>query len=102
MDLMPKLYTLLCAEDILKMGFKKARFRIRSLTDPEDESLYEEFDLGNSGLLKDFFRHNIEKILSKTEISFCEKVYCKSCKSESRESWLAQLVLKYNFSKSPV
>ena len=97
MDLMPKLYTLLCAEDILKMGFKKARFRIRSLTDPEDESLYEEFDLGNSGLLKDFFRHNIEKILSKTEISFCEKVYCKSCKSDSRDSWLAQLKVQFNF-----
>ncbi len=97
MDIMPKLYTLLCAEDLLGAGYKKARFRIRSWTDPLDESLYEEFDLQNSALLKDFFRYNIEKILSKTEISFCEKPYCKSCKSDQRDQWLQQLRVQFNF-----
>lgn len=98
MDLMPKLYTLLCAEELLKMGYKQTRFRVRSWTDPEDESLYEEFELGNLPLLKDFFRHKIEKILSKTEIAFCEKPYCKSCKSEQRDSWIAQLRVQFDFS----
>src|SRR3990167_8293050 len=38
MDLMPKLYTLLLAEDLLKKGFKKARFKVVFWQDPKDES----------------------------------------------------------------
>lgn len=96
MDLMPKLYTLLCAQELLKAGYKKSKFRVRSWTDPLDEFLYEEFDLANINLLKDFFRHKIEKILSVTEVTFCEKPYCKACKSEQRESWLKQLQIQFN------
>lgn len=98
MDLMPKLYTLLCSSELLKSGHKKARFRVRSWNDPQDESLYEEFDLENVSLLKDFFRHKIEKILSVSEITFCQKDYCKACNSEQKEEWLKQLKLQFNFS----
>lgn len=91
MDMAPKLYTLLCAQELLKSGHQKARFRIRSWTNPGDESLYEEFDLENVALLKDFFRHKIEKILSVTEISFCGKPYCKACNSDQKEVWLKEL-----------
>lgn len=98
MDLMPKLYTLLCASELLKAGYKKAKFRVRSWTDPLEESLYEEFDLETLDLLKDFFRHKIEKILSSTDLTFCEKPYCKVCKSEQRESWVQQLQTQFNFS----
>ncbi len=98
MDLMPKLYSLLCAQELLKSGHTKARFRVRSWTDPEDESLYEEFDLENIFLLKDFFRQKIEKILSVTELNFCERDYCKSCKSDQREAWLKQLQTQFNLS----
>lgn len=95
MDLMPKLYILLCAQELLKMGHTKVRFRVRSWTDPLDESLYEEFDLENVTLLKDFFRHKIEKILSVTEISFCGKPYCKACNSEQKQDWLKQLRVQF-------
>lgn len=98
MDLMPKLYTLLCAPELLKLGYKRVRFRVRSWTDPEDESLYEEFDLANINLLKDFFRHKIAKILSVTEMSFCEKPYCKACNSEQRKEWIKQLQVQFSLS----
>ena len=94
MDLMPKLYTLLCASELIKSGYKRSRFRVRSWTDPEDESLYEEFDLQTISLLKNFFRYKIQKILSVSEISFCGKDYCKACKSEQKEEWIKQLKLK--------
>lgn len=94
MDLMPKLYTLLCASELLKAGYKKSRFRVISWTDPEDESLYEEFDLESVFLLKDFFKQKIQKILSITELSFCEKVYCKSCNSDTKEEWIKELKQK--------
>lgn len=95
MDLMPKLYTLLCASELLKLGYKKVKFRVRSWTDPLDESLYEEFDLQTMAFLKDFFRHKIEKILSVTEIAFCGKPYCKTCNSDQKEKWIKKLQLQF-------
>lgn len=97
MDLMPKLYTLLCSAELIKSGYKKARFRVRSWTDPLDESLYEEFELENVSLLKDFFRHKIGKILSVSEISFCDKNYCRACNAAQKEEWIKLLKLKNFF-----
>lgn len=94
MDLAPKLYTLLCCRELLKLGHKKARFRIRSWNDPLDESLYEEFDLETVANLKDFFKYKIKKILSVTELSFCGKPWCKACNSTQKEEWIKQLKLK--------
>lgn len=98
MDLMPKIYVLLCAQDLSKMGFKKARFRIRSWQEPLEESLYEEFDLSMVEPLKEYLRHKIEKILSITELSFCEKPYCKVCNSPLRSDWIKELQTQFNFS----
>ncbi len=94
MDLMPKLYTLLCASELLKAGHKEARFKVRSWKDPLNESLYEEFDLMVAANLKDFFRHKIEKILSISEVTFCGKPYCRACNSDQKESWLKELSTK--------
>lgn len=98
MDLMPKLYTLLCASQLLQSGYKKAKFRVRSWTDPLDESLYEEFDLTTVSSLKDFFHHKITKILSVSELAFCEKDYCKACKSDQRDEWIKLLQTQFNLS----
>ena len=98
MDTMPKLYILLCASELQKLGYEKARFRVRSWSDPLDESLYEEFDLETVANLKDFFKYKIQQIMSIKEINFCERDYCKSCKSDQREVWVDELRLKYNFS----
>lgn len=98
MDLMPKVYTLLCTSELEKLGHKKARFRVRSWVDPSNESLYEEFDLENTPLLKEFFKQKIEKILSISEVSFCEKPYCKSCNSEQRNEWFKELRTQFNLS----
>lgn len=101
MDLMPKLYTLLCAPELINLGYTKARFRVRSWTDPLDENLYEEFDLEVTANLKDFFKHKIEKILSITEVSFCEREYCKSCQAEQRKVWLQELVAQGFVARQP-
>lgn len=98
LDLMPKVYTLLCAEELIKLGYNKVRVRIRLWHKPLEESLYEEFDLQVVANLKDFFRHKIGKILSVTEITFCEKPYCKACNSEQKEVWLKELKTQFNFS----
>ncbi len=91
MDLMPKLYSLLCAPELKKLGYKTARFRIRLWQDPRDDSLYEEFNLDNLEELKPYFQDKIEKILSVEELGFCEKDYCKVCKGEKRDKWLEEV-----------
>jgi hypothetical protein len=94
MDLAPKLYTLLCSEELLKAGHKKARFRIISWTDPLDNSLYEEFDLQVISNLKDFFRVKIQKMLGELELKFCERPFCKSCNHAQKEEWIKELKVK--------
>lgn len=94
MDLMPKVYTLLCAEDLQASGYSKVRFKIRFWQDPKNESFYEEFDLTNAQNLEDFLKDKIERILRTTEISFCEKGYCQVCKHPDRPKWLQELADK--------
>lgn len=94
MDLMPKLYSLLCASQLKKLGYKNARFRIRLWQDPKDQSLYEEFDLDDLEDLKPFFQDKIDKILAVSEMGFCDKEYCKVCKSDDREVWIKECQLK--------
>lgn len=91
MDLMPKVYTLLCAQDLKNAGFSKARFRVGLWQDPLDESLYEEFDLDQAINLEDYFKDKILRILRTSELSFCEKDWCKVCKSEKRNEWIKGL-----------
>ncbi len=91
MDLMPKVYILLCAEDLQKSGFSKARFKVRFWEDPLNETYYEEFDLGNAQNLENYLKDKIDRILRTTEISFCERDYCKVCKHPQKAVWLKQL-----------
>ncbi|MBI2315184.1 PD-(D/E)XK nuclease family protein [Candidatus Daviesbacteria bacterium] len=91
MDLMPKVYILLCAEDLKKSGFSKARFKIRFWEDPLNEDFYEEFDLTNAPNLENYLKDKIERILRTTEVSFCERDYCRVCKHPQKAEWLKQL-----------
>ena len=91
MDLMPKLYLLLSAQELLDQGFKKARFRVRSWQDPEDDSIYEEFDLDNLPNLLAYFKDKVRRIMTTSSLDFCEKGYCKVCQSDKRSEWLSEL-----------
>lgn len=91
MDLMPKIYTLLASQDLLKKGYKKARFRVRFWQDPLDESFYEEFDLTTVANLEELFKQKIGDILATREIQFCERPFCKACRSDKREEYLREL-----------
>lgn len=96
MDIMPKLYVLLCGEELLNRGYKKVRFRVRLWKEPLNEAMYEEFDLGILANLKDYFRFKINQILSISEISFCDKDYCRVCKSDQRQVWVEELRQKFD------
>ncbi|MCR4305659.1 MAG: PD-(D/E)XK nuclease family protein [Candidatus Daviesbacteria bacterium] len=91
MDLMPKLYILLCAEDLLNSGYKKARFVVRLWHDPKNESFYEEFDLETALYLENFFKDKIERILRTDELYYCKKDYCKPCRAVQKEQWVKEL-----------
>lgn len=91
MDLMPKIYTLLCCKKLLAKGYKKARFVVRYWQDPLDESFYEEFDLEEVCTYEEIFKQRIQKILSVTETGFCEKGYCSACQSQLRDVYVKQL-----------
>lgn len=93
-DLMPKLYILLTAAELKKLGFKKARFKIRCWQDPKDNSLFEEFDLALVPNFEEFFKEKMERILRTTELSFCEKAYCSACQNILRPQWLSEWQLK--------
>lgn len=91
MDLMPKVYILLCAADLQQSGYQKARFKVRFWQDPTNESFYEEFDLNNAQNLENFLKDKIQRILRTSEIAFCEKDYCQVCKHLDRQKWLQEL-----------
>ncbi len=97
MDLMPKIYILLCADTLLEMGHSKIRFRVRSWADPLDETIYEEFDVSSLDNLREYLRFKIEKILSIKELSFCEKSFCKACNADQRKDWIKQLQTQFQF-----
>lgn len=102
MDLMPKVYTLLCAKELLEMSFNKARFKVKFWLDPLNEEFYEEFDLANMLNLELFLKDKIERILRTTELNFCNKEHCKVCKSDQKEQWVAQLKSKGFIGSDPV
>lgn len=91
MDLMPKLYTLLLAEDLLKRGYKKAKFRVVFWQDPKDESFTRDFDLENLSEVEELFRQKIRQILTNKEITFCMMPFCEACNSEKSDDFVAEL-----------
>lgn len=94
MDLMPKIYMLLTANDLMEAGFDRARFIVRIWTEPTKNDFYEEFDLTEAENLENFFKDKAERVLRTKELTFCEKDYCKACKSSNREEWIAELKVK--------
>ncbi len=91
MDLMPKMYTLLCCKKLLELGYKQARFVVRFWQDPLEDSFYEEFDLADVSSLEQIFRQKIDRIMNTIEIKFCDSSYCRGCKHADREKFLYEL-----------
>lgn len=91
LDLMPKLYVLLASEELLSAGYKRARFVVRLWGEPENESLYEEFDLSDTSGIADYFAEKVRRILSVTDVSFCGSGWCKVCNHRNRDLWVKQL-----------
>lgn len=91
MDLMPKIYTLLSRDFLLKLGYDKARFAVRFWQDPKENDFYEEFDLTRMDGLQFLFKQKIDRILSVSEYGFCGKPYCKACNSPRREEFVEAL-----------
>lgn len=92
MDLMPKIYILLCSKQLKSLGYDKARFVVRFWLDPKNNSCFEEFDLRKiKDLLEPIFLVKIKKILNTLEVSFCEKEFCPACKSKDRGEFLKEL-----------
>lgn len=91
MELMPKLYTLLCAKKLLGMGYKKAKFIVRIWQSPNDNSLYEEFDLEAIDSLEPIFLQKIVKIEETKELEFCQKKFCRACNHKDREKFVLEL-----------
>lgn len=91
MDLMPKMYTLLMAEDLLKKGYKKARFKVKFWQDPLDETFALEYDLENLTEIEDLFKEKIRKINANKHFDFCLMQYCEACNSEKSGQFVDQL-----------
>lgn len=91
MDLMPKLYTLLLAGDLLKKGFKKAKFKVVFWQDPKDESFAREFNLEDLSQVEELFKEKIKGILVNKEITFCMMPFCEACNSDKSDDYVAQL-----------
>ncbi len=94
MELMPKMYILLCLNKLKSLNFKKARFRIRFWLDSKEDNFFEDFDLDQVQSLQEQFKQKILKILQTQEVSFCEKPFCKVCHSPRRSEFLRELVQK--------
>lgn len=91
MDLMPKIYTLLSAEALKSLGYKRVRFIVRQWTDPLNSSLTEEFDLDEVEQIAMYLKQKIEPIMQNKTLMFCERSFCKACKSEKRQEYLQEL-----------
>jgi hypothetical protein len=91
MDLMPKIYVLLCADRLLQKGNKKARFRAKFWQDPKEDNFFEEFDLESLKTLDDIFDKKICDILDNKDVSFCNGRFCKACNSPKRAEFVSDL-----------
>ncbi len=91
MELMPKVYTLLCAQKLLDLGYKRARFVVRFWQDPKEDGFFEEFDLEGIKNFEIELKRKIEVIGQVSEIKFCGKPYCKACKAAKRSEYILEL-----------
>lgn len=91
MDMMPKIYVLLTAKFLLSRGFERARFVVRLWSDPANDSFQEEYDLLHLDNTISAILKKLDPILQNTNISFCERQYCRACKSEKRLEYLSAI-----------
>ncbi len=91
MNLMPKIYMLLTSKFLKEKGFKRARFIVRQWTNPQNDGLFEEFDLETIDEIGDLIRQRIEGILANKTVQFCEKSWCRACQSAKRKEYIQQL-----------
>lgn len=91
MELMPKMYMLLTLNDLRKLGFKKARFKVIFWQDPQEETFFEEFDLSQVSELENIFADKIKIILDQKEIDCCGGKYCDACNAPKREEFIKEL-----------
>jgi hypothetical protein len=91
MDLMPKLYMLLCCQELQKRGHQKARFRVVFWQDPLEDSFYEDFDLKSVKKHEEIFIDKIATILKHQEIDHCGGQYCDACNYHKRYDFIAEL-----------
>lgn len=92
MDLMPKIYTLLCKDKLLGKGYKKARFVVRFWQDPKEKGFYEEFDLTSMNASEFLVQQKIQRILNVTDFKPCGRAFCNACKSPKRDEFLEELI----------
>lgn len=92
MDLMPKLYTLLCTDELIKLGYTKVRFMVRLWHDPKNMSFYEGFDLNNMEGIAAYFKDKAERILRTEEVTYCDRGFCKVCQHTDKEKWMDELI----------
>lgn len=95
MDLMPKIYTLLSSNYLKSKGYNRSRFIIRFWQDPLDNSFYQEFDLDKLAVFEEEFKEKIITILNTKQITFCEKPFCRVCKSIKRQEYINDLGEKF-------
>lgn len=94
MDLMPKLYILLCAEELQKRGYKKARFRVVFWQDPLEDGFCQDFDLGDITSHEKVFADKIATILDHKEVDHCAGQYCDACNCDKRNDFIEELRAK--------
>lgn len=94
MELMPKMYMLLTAKELQKLGFQKARFKVVFWQDPRDESFCEEFDLTKLDEHEDVFRTRIKQIKKTLDYEYCAGQYCDACNFHERQSFIEELEKK--------
>lgn len=94
MELMPKMYILLVAKELQKLGFQKARFKVVFWQDPLDESFSEVFDLNQLSDHEDIFRQRIKNIVKTSDYEYCAGQYCDACNYEERKAFIEELAQK--------
>lgn len=91
MDLMPKMYILLTLNELRRLGFKKARFKVIFWQDPGEDSFFEEFDLDRVSELEKVFADKIDLILKNKDVDHCGGKYCDACNSDKRPEFIKEL-----------
>lgn len=95
MELMPKMYTLLVADQLLNRGYKKARFMVKFWQDPREESFAQEFDLENLKDHEDLFKEKIQNIIKTVDAKFCITEFCDACNYETKDDFATELTDKF-------